>query len=122
MSLPGTLWAEKNPVDLRHIISLTDYLSEELLSLGCRVIVPEGEKTPVISFTSGKLPVEEAGYLLNNAYDISVRTGLHCSPLIHKCIGTFPEGTVRVSLGRFNNKNDCDMLIYAMKEITKGRN
>lgn len=42
--------------------------------------------------------------------DIAVRTGLHCSPLAHKFLETYPAGTVRFSVSYFNNDNDFEKL------------
>jgi len=47
-----------------------------------------------------------------------VRTGLHCAPAAHQAIGTFPEGTVRVSFGRFNTPGDVDALVAAIGQIS----
>jgi cysteine desulfurase family protein len=49
--------------------------------------------------------------------DIAVRTGLHCAPDAHKFLGTFPAGTVRFSVGYFNDDNDFDMLHHALDHI-----
>lgn len=38
--------------------------------------------------------------------NIAVRTGLHCAPLAHKALGTYPAGTVRFSVGWFNSESD----------------
>ena len=48
---------------------------------------------------------------------VEVRTGLHCSPSAHKFIGTFPVGTVRFSVGYFNNDDDFKKLKEALKYI-----
>jgi cysteine desulfurase/selenocysteine lyase len=71
---------------------------------------------PVISFNiKGKLP-SEVGYALNQG-EIYVRVGLQCSPMAHKTIGTFPEGTVRVSPGYFTTNEEIDSFIGAAKNI-----
>ena len=36
----------------------------------------------------------------------AVRTGLHCAPVAHKTLGTFPAGTVRFSVGYFTSEED----------------
>ena len=41
---------------------------------------------------------------------IAIRSGLHCAPLAHKFIGTFPGGTVRFSVSYFNNDRDFEAL------------
>ena len=71
---------------------------------------------PVISINlKNKLP-SEVGYELNKK-EIYVRVGLHCSPVAHQTIGTFPEGTVRIALGYFTTEDDIDILIEALKDI-----
>ena len=41
---------------------------------------------------------------------IAIRSGLHCAPLAHKFIGTFPSGTVRFSVSYFNTDYDFEVL------------
>ena len=74
---------------------------------------------PVISLNiKNKLP-SEVGYELNKK-EIYVRVGLHCSPMAHKTIGTFPEGTVRISPGYFTKNEDICRFLEVMREIAKG--
>lgn len=70
-----------------------------------------------ISFRSESLPATELGGILDQAFDIAVRPGLHCAPYIHRSLGTFPDGTVRVSPGPFSTKDDIDQLAKALAEI-----
>jgi selenocysteine lyase/cysteine desulfurase len=49
--------------------------------------------------------------------NIAVRTGLHCSPLAHKTLGTFPAGTVRFSIGYFNDEEDFASLEKVLEYI-----
>ena len=42
---------------------------------------------------------------------------MHCSPYIHRALGTCPEGTVRVSPGPFNTAADIDALADALRQI-----
>lgn len=48
---------------------------------------------------------------------ISVRTGLHCAPLAHRFLETFPAGTVRFSVGFFTTDEDFEKLEKALDEI-----
>ena len=51
-------------------------------------------------------------------FDIAVRTGYHCAPYIHKYLDDEKYlGTVRISLGQYNTKNDIDQLIDAISEL-----
>jgi cysteine desulfurase / selenocysteine lyase len=70
-----------------------------------------------LSFVSEALPAAEIGGILDQAFDIAIRPGLHCAPYIHRAIGTFPDGTVRVSPGTFNTTEDIDRLADALAEI-----
>ena len=70
-----------------------------------------------LSFRSESLPAAELGGILDQAFDIAVRPGLHCAPYIHKALHTAPEGTVRISPGPFNTTDDIDALAAALAEI-----
>ena len=39
-----------------------------------------------------------------------LRVGLHCAPAAHRRLGTFPDGTVRVSIGPYTTEADVDAL------------
>ena len=56
-------------------------------------------------------------YILDDKYDIMVRAGLHCAPCAHEIIGTKDVGTVRISIGYFNKKEDIDKLVYALNNL-----
>lgn len=75
-------------------------------------------RVSTLSFRSEALPAAEIGGILDQAFDIAVRPGLHCAPYIHRSIGTFPEGAVRVSPGPFSTEADIDRLADALAEIS----
>jgi cysteine desulfurase family protein len=70
-----------------------------------------------LTFRSEALPAAELGGILDQAFDIAVRPGLHCAPYIHRALGTFPDGAVRVSPGVFNTTADIDRVAEALAEI-----
>jgi cysteine desulfurase family protein len=70
-----------------------------------------------LSFRTETLPAPEIGGILDQAFEVAVRPGLHCAPYIHRSLGTFPEGTVRVSPGPFSTEQDIDHLARALSEI-----
>ena len=61
----------------------------------------------------------EAGNILNTEYDILVRAGLHCAPIAHKTLKTFPEGTIRISMGYFNTLEEMEITAKAIKKIAE---
>lgn len=62
----------------------------------------------ISSDTSGQLFAERK---------IAVRTGLHCAPLAHQFVGTFPSGTIRFSTGYFTSDNDFDELRQVLDDL-----
>jgi selenocysteine lyase/cysteine desulfurase len=62
---------------------------------------------------------QEAGTILQAEHEISVRVGLHCAPLAHQALGTFPDGTVRFSLGYFNTLEEVQIAVDAVKRIAQ---
>ncbi|MCF6158937.1 MAG: aminotransferase class V-fold PLP-dependent enzyme [wastewater metagenome] len=63
----------------------------------------------------------EIGAILDQSFGIAVRPGLHCAPFAHQKMGTFPDGTVRISPGYFNTEEDIDQLIAALYKIVSER-
>ena len=56
---------------------------------------------------------------LDGDYGIMTRCGLHCAPVAHKTLRTYPNGTVRFSFGHFNTIDEVDYIINSIKEILK---
>jgi cysteine desulfurase family protein len=77
----------------------------------------QARRVATLSFRSDALPAAELGGILDQAFDVAVRPGLHCAPYIHRSLATFPEGTVRVSPGPFSTAEDINHLAAALKEI-----
>lgn len=73
--------------------------------------------TPVISFNIKNKRPEDVAQILGDKYNIMVRAGLHCAPCAHEIIGTKEIGTVRVSMGYFNEKEEIDKLAYALNNL-----
>ena len=55
---------------------------------------------------------------LEEEFGILTRCGLHCAPNAHRTLGTFPRGTVRLSLGWFNTEADIDRALQAVKAVS----
>jgi cysteine desulfurase / selenocysteine lyase len=115
---------ERTPDAIReHEVMLCDRLREKLEEAGGFEFY--GHRDPArrvgtISFRSEAIPAPELGGILDQAFDIAIRPGLHCAPYVHRALGTFPEGTVRVSPGPLTTGDDIDQLVEALKEITGG--
>ena len=77
------------------------------------------KQAPVISLNVEGYEPGEVGAILDQAFDIKVRTGLHCAPAAHKTLGTYPAGTVRLSPGYFNTMEEIDLTIQALEEMAR---
>ena len=75
----------------------------------------------VVSFRFEGMDPAEVGSFLEEMMGIQVRVGLHCSPMSHRTIGSFPEGTVRVSPGLFTTEADIAALIDGVRKIREVR-
>ena len=72
----------------------------------------------IVSILFDNYNSDDAGMILDEDFDIAVRTGYHCAPYIHKYIeDTNKLGTVRISIGRYTTDKDIETLIKAIKEI-----
>ena len=54
--------------------------------------------------------------------DIALRAGLHCAPLAHRTVGTFPAGTLRVSVSAFNTMQEIATFTDVLKEFLRRKN
>ena len=75
------------------------------------------KKVGILSINVKGFRPAEVGAILDQSFDIAVRPGLHCAPFAHQMLGTFPDGTVRISTGLFNTEDDINQLIKALNKI-----
>lgn len=80
-----------------------------------------GQQVAVVSFRLEGMDPAEVGGFLEETMGIQIRVGLHCSPLSHRTIGSYPEGTIRVSPGLFNTESDVHQFLEGIKEIQEYR-
>ena len=104
--------------ELYHIERLWEYLShfDNITLYGPK---PDMARTAVLSFNVSGWDAEDVGAVLNQNYDIQTRSGLQCSPLTHQFLGTFPQGTVRLSPGYFTTDKDIDTFCNAIRRIAQ---
>lgn len=104
-----------------HERELTDYLINELQgNPKIKLFLPGNREQHVgiVSFIYEDMNSDDVGMILDEDYDIAVRTGYHCAPYIHDYLKDKSTlGTVRVGLGQFSTKEDIDALVRALKEI-----
>lgn len=100
---------------------MTNYLIEELRKIPeIKLYLPSDLKQHVgiVSFTVSGMISEDVGTILDEDFDIAVRTGYHCAPWIHEILNDKNNlGTVRVGLGQFTSKEDIDKLVHSLFEF-----
>lgn len=104
----------------QHTMELTRYLWQNLQDIPEITLYGSNDftsKVPVVSFTIDLLLATEAAFIYEKKYEICIRAGIQCAPLLHRLIGTFPVGTIRASPGAFNTKEDIDQFVLATKQI-----
>lgn len=75
------------------------------------------KRVGIVALRSLKLSSDRLAQILSDDYDIATRSGAHCAPLCHKALGTESDGLVRFSFSFFNEREEIDQVILALKEI-----
>ncbi|NCE63270.1 aminotransferase class V-fold PLP-dependent enzyme [Pseudoflavonifractor sp. 524-17] len=78
------------------------------------------KQAAVLSFQLAGLDCSETALRLDREYGVCVRSGLHCAPLAHKTMGSFPAGSVRISAGPFNAPDEIAAALDAVRALAKG--
>jgi cysteine desulfurase family protein len=75
-------------------------------------------QSAIQSVTVAGYDPQEVATMLDAAYSIQVRAGLHCAPLMHDALGTRAHGgTLRLSLGQFNTLDQIEAVVAGMAEL-----
>lgn len=116
-TLEGIKWLKKNNVQ-KHEKELTEYLIDSLESLKkVHIFMPKDKNKifGIVSIAIDGYSSEEIGHILSDEYDICVRTGYHCAPLVHEFINsTISGGTARISINNFTTRNEINILVEAL--------
>jgi cysteine desulfurase family protein len=121
--LAGVQFVSKRGIETirRHEMALYEKLAEGLKDISRITLYGSqnrNERIATLSFTMAGLPPSEVAIRLERKFKVLCRPGLHCAPSAHRTIGTFPEGTVRLSIGAFNTEEDIRKAIDAVAQIS----
>ena len=129
MNLPGIIglhasldYIQKTGLQKIHQkkMELTKYLLDGLKNYpDIRVVGRQGleDRVAVVSLDFQNADNAMAAFQLEAEYGIMTRVGLHCAPLAHKTLGTYPQGTVRIAFSQNNTFEEIDVLLSALKTI-----
>lgn len=118
----GLAFVEERGIETirKHEMNLTARLIAGLRELtGVRVLGTHdaARQTAVVSFNIDGWSCSEVAQTLEDRGGICCRAGLHCAPLAHRQLGTFPEGAVRLSLGIFNTETEIAAALDTLREL-----
>jgi len=105
-----------------HEEALTQRLTDGLLAIpGVTVYggLDAKRQTATVSFNIAGMEPSEVGLRLDEEYGVMCRVGLHCAPVAHRTLGTFPVGTLRFGLGAFNMTEEVDAALVAVSNLAK---
>jgi len=97
---------------------LTDRFIRELKRTKGITIYNEKPELPVVSFDIAGIDNQEVGFILGRAYNIIMRTGLHCAPLVHRRIDG-GNGCVRASFSYFTTIEEIETASAAIREVAE---
>ena len=98
--------------------NLTNYLITKLQSLKfIKLYSNPNNCNGVVAFNIAHFDSGLIGDILNDEYNICVRTGYQCAPMVHKKLKTENQGVVRASISFENSFDEIDIFINALKSI-----
>lgn len=74
-------------------------------------------RAPIVTLNLGTADAAVVSDVLWEEYNICVRAGAHCAPLMHEHFGTTEQGAVRFSFSYWNTEAEVDRAIQAVREI-----
>lgn len=103
-----------------HEKELSNYLIQSLEQIdGVRLYLPpQEEHIGIVAFNIEGYQASDVGMILDEDYQIAVRTGYHCAPFVHEHLKDRAyAGVVRASIGRATTKEEIDRLVEAVREL-----
>lgn len=102
---------------------LTGLLHRQLSAIeGVTVLGMTQPSTGITAFCVDGYAPEEVGQILDEEFDLAVRTGYHCAPYVHDVIGSRQtKGCVRASVGAFTTEAEIEKLVEAVRDIAEER-
>lgn len=115
----GTLYVKKNLSTFsERLFSLTKSVIEKLSDVKNLKIYSEPNPAGIVALNFSAFPSSYVADILNDEFDIAVRAGLHCAPLMHKYLKTDKDGLVRISIAPQNTSRELLALIRAVTNIS----
>lgn len=99
------------------MLEMSEYLHEKIAMIPLIKAYSRPNFFGIVTFAVKNLQSELVASIMSDSYDICVRGGLHCAPLMHDALKS--DGLVRVSLSPFNTFSECEKFVDALNEIVE---
>lgn len=129
MNLPGIIglhaalkYLQEKGIEKIHEkkMELTAYFLNQVKEFSeIRIVgIPENEgRVAVVSLDFLGRDNGMVAFDLEDMYGIMTRVGLHCAPVAHQMLGTYPQGTVRFAFSTWNTQEEIDVCIRAFHDM-----
>lgn len=129
MNLPGIIglhaalsYIEETGIEYIHDkkMELTAYFLEKLREFPNIRVVGKQDVQDRVAVVSLDFQGEDNAIIafeLEQNYGIMTRVGLHCAPIAHQPLHTYPQGTVRFAFSASNTKEEIDRCIDGFREL-----
>lgn len=102
---------------------LTDYFVRQVSAIPGIKLYGQFEvgvdHAPVVAINLGDVDSSEVASDLIEDYEIEIRSGGHCAPKMHQALHTERQGIVRFSFSHFTTKDELDVAIHALTELSR---
>ena len=128
MNLPGIIglnaalsYLERTGLSTLHEkkMKLTRQFLDRVRSIsGVRIVGKQNIKDRVAVVSLDFLEKDNAvmAFELEQQYGVMTRVGLHCAPLAHQTLGTYPQGTVRFAFSAANTQEEIERCTDGIRE------
>lgn len=120
VGLVGLLAAlNHRPIPSHESVDFIDSITELEKVKGIRLLKASrvSSQSELFSFVHEKWSPSVIGNRLFEQYGIEVRTGLHCAPLAHQTLNTYPSGSVRIAPSIYHTVSDLAYLIKSIHDV-----
>ena len=88
---------------------------------GVRILGGRGgvDRSGIVALNVGDADSAQVADRLAQEFDICVRAGAHCAPLMHRALGTERQGAVRFSFSWFNTAAEVEAAVQALASVAR---
>lgn len=112
-------WLSNYKNSAKNITYCQNLLLDGLQSIPGVTVYSKPNKSGIVSFNVGQMDSNFVADHLAERYNIIVRGGLQCAPLMHQYLGTINQGVVRASVSCVTTKTECFALLNALQSLVK---